>query len=121
MKKNILIILSISLVILLFTSLTFLVIDKTENQILEIYTTENIYFVEGLTVTNENTPEKMIFSSFKDLQYFIGTRTAKETSLNILHVENVDEMESTPPELYIFIGESKYLLYTESGIVEKIY
>lgn len=42
---------------------------------LEIYTKDNIYYIEGLKVTNENGDEVLIFGNKKELKEYISKLT----------------------------------------------
>jgi hypothetical protein len=46
---------------------------------LEIYTPENIYYINGFTVTNENDGETLKFENAGQLKEFISDRTADDT------------------------------------------
>lgn len=48
---------------------------------LEIYTQDNIYFLDGLEVTNEANDTILIFENNSDLEEFIGELTAQNTNL----------------------------------------
>jgi len=48
---------------------------------LEIYTQDNIYFLDGLEVTNEANDTILIFEKNSDLEEFIGELTAESTNL----------------------------------------
>jgi hypothetical protein len=57
---------------------TFLVIQLTEAQTktdLEIYTQDDIYYIDGLTVTRENSNDGYIFITQQDLKLFISDLT----------------------------------------------
>ena len=41
--------------------------------------------------------------------------------MNFEHVENVDEMESTPAEVYIYVNGHKYKVNTETNETTLIY
>lgn len=47
--------------------------DKTD---LEIYTNDDIYYIDGLTVTRENSPEGYIFTTKEDMKIFFAELTA---------------------------------------------
>lgn len=47
---------------------------------LEIYTPENIYYINGLEVTNEADEEVITFSSMEGLKNYISTITAHDTN-----------------------------------------
>lgn len=51
---------------------------KSEPQDLEIYTASNIYYVRGLTVTNEATTDTLRFKDKESLKNYISTVTANE-------------------------------------------
>ena len=44
---------------------------------LEIYTQDNIYYINELTVTNEKTNEKLTFSNKESLKLYISDVTSK--------------------------------------------
>ena len=46
---------------------------------LEIYTPENIYYINGLTVTNEVNEETKTFETPEDLNIYISNVTANDT------------------------------------------
>ena len=48
---------------------------------LEIYTQDNIYFLDGLKVTNEANDVILIFENNNDLEIFISDLTAQNTNL----------------------------------------
>lgn len=39
----------------------------------------------------------------------------KHGEIKIQYVENVDEMQETPPEIYIWINDQQFIFDTESG------
>ncbi len=45
---------------------------------LEIYTDQNIYYVNGLTVTNESDDTTLIFNTAKELKNYISYKTAND-------------------------------------------
>jgi hypothetical protein len=69
--------------ILIFTVILTLAISRCETKPepadLEIYTPENIYYIEGLTVTNESNSETFTFKTKTELKEFISDRTADDT------------------------------------------
>jgi len=44
---------------------------------LEIYTQDNIYYINGLTVTNEQSDESITFSDMESLKIYISDVTSK--------------------------------------------
>lgn len=52
-----------------------LITEKTD---LEIYTKDNIYYIEGLTVTNEADASEKTFKTKEELKEYISNITAKE-------------------------------------------
>ena len=57
---------------------TFLIIQLTEAQTktdLEIYTQDDIYYIDGLTVTRENSNDGYIFITQQDMKSFISDLT----------------------------------------------
>lgn len=47
---------------------------------LEIYTSENIYFINGLTVTTETDDRVITFDDMQSLKAYIGNETADDSS-----------------------------------------
>lgn len=45
---------------------------------LEIYTLENIYYIDGLDVTNENDAYKYTFDNVEELKAYISDKTAND-------------------------------------------
>lgn len=56
---------------------------KKEAVNLEIYTYKNIYYINGLTVTNEATTDTLRFKDMKSLSIYISDITAKESNEKI--------------------------------------
>jgi len=65
---------------------------------LEIYTNDNIYFIDGLTVENEANTTILHFSSKAELKEYIGTITANESNeVESQFIWN-DDRESIPTD-----------------------
>ena len=52
--------------------------DNKSDDELEIYTLENIYYLNGLTVTNESTSEVLEFKNKTELKEYISKITADD-------------------------------------------
>lgn len=57
---------------------TLLVLHSQPETDLEIYTTNDIYYIKGLTITRENSNEGYIFNTPSDLKVFIAELTSKQ-------------------------------------------
>lgn len=51
---------------------------NTSKTDLEIYTNENIYYVNGLTVTNEGNAERLVFENKEQLKEYISHMTVED-------------------------------------------
>lgn len=65
----------LSLVFLIVGTVIGSEVSKTD---LEIYTVDNIYFVEGLKVSNEANDKVIYFTNKSELKEYIGEISAKE-------------------------------------------
>ena len=75
-KENIILIIAITLISLGVNGIT----KKYHRTDIEIYTNTNIYYIEGLKVSNENNDQIYIFNDKQSLKEYIGTVTAEETN-----------------------------------------
>lgn len=66
---------SLSLVFLIVGIIIGSEVSKTD---LEIYTVDNIHFVEGLKVSNEANDKVIHFTNKRELKEYIGEISAKE-------------------------------------------
>lgn len=64
----------LSLVFLIVGAIIGIEVGKTD---LEIYTVDNIYFVEGLRVSNEANDKVIYFTNKSELREYIGEISAK--------------------------------------------
>lgn len=65
--------------ILIITAIALLATScKREVTNLEIYTSRNIYYINGLTVTNEVNNDTLTFKNMASLRNYIGNITANE-------------------------------------------
>lgn len=58
---------------------TLLVLHSQPETDLEIYTTNDIYYIKGLRVTSEVSPEVYYFNTNQELKQFISKVTSKQT------------------------------------------
>jgi len=57
--------------------ISFSLADYSTKTDLEIYTEDNIYYINGLIVTNESDDEVLVFDSKKELKDYISKITVK--------------------------------------------
>ena len=57
--------------------ISFSLADYSAKTDLEIYTEDNIYYINGLIVTNESDDEVLVFDSKKELKDYISKITVK--------------------------------------------
>ena len=55
---------------------TLIVVNLVPETDLEIYTQDDIYYIDGLTITRENSNEGYIFTTPEDMKLFIADLTA---------------------------------------------
>lgn len=92
-----------SIIILLMISAIFVCVAMattiyntpgTDNTDLEIYTTDNIYFIHGLTVTNDMDRTVLNFESRADLKEYISTVTADDVNQVLKHTLTLVDYET---------------------------
>jgi len=81
MKAGILFFISIIMAIILIME-----VEKTD---LEVYTCQNIYYINGLRVTSESTDLNIKFSSKSELKKWIIDRTSEESVLSDWETNNI--------------------------------
>ena len=69
----------LALIIFIFAMLfiSFSLADYSAKTDLEIYTEDNIYYINGLIVTNESDDEVLVFDNKKELKDYISKITVK--------------------------------------------
>lgn len=65
------------IVTLILSLLLFVGYNPTD---IEVYTPENIYYINGLQVTNENNNEVLNFEDNESLKTYISRKTADDTN-----------------------------------------
>jgi len=66
------------IIILTCIAIAYILGKETSRTDLEIYTRDNIIYINGLTITNEADTNKIVFKSKEELREYISTLTANQ-------------------------------------------